>query len=126
MPHERVGGFERGVISYALDDALGSAGFHRRLVQNGRCRARALVRARMRAEHDGVPRFERNQCLVNGRGGGIGGRQDGRHHAHGNADLHHLFFRQLAQNADVFMPRMHRGSRSAHSRFLTYLSGALP
>ena len=101
MPHERVGGFERGVID-ALDDALGSAGFHRRLVQNRRGGAGALVRARMRAEHNGVPRFERNQDLVNGRGGGIGGGQDGRHHAHGNADLHHLFFRQLAQNADGF------------------------
>jgi hypothetical protein len=33
VPHERVGGFERGVI-HALNDALGSAGFHRRLVQD--------------------------------------------------------------------------------------------
>ena len=99
VPHQGAGGFERGVID-ALDDAFGRARFHRRLVQNSRCVAGALVRARMRAENDGVARFERNERLVNRRGSGIGSGQNGRHHSHGNAHLHHFFFRQLAQYAD--------------------------
>ena len=50
----------------------------------------------------GVARLERDQRLVDGGGSGIGGGKDGRDHAHRHADFDHLFFGQLAQDADGF------------------------
>ena len=59
-----------------------------------------LKRAGMRADDDGVAGLEGDQRLVDGGGSGIGGGQNGRHHAHRHADFDDLFFGQFAQDAD--------------------------
>src|SRR5471030_3495806 len=67
---------------------------------NGRGLARALVRARMRADDDGVAGFQRNQDLVNCRGGRIGSGQNSRHHAYRHGDFDQLLLRQFADDPD--------------------------
>ena len=48
------------------------------------------------------PALSEMSDLINRRRSGIGGGQNGRDHAHRDADFDQLFFRQFAQNADGF------------------------
>ena len=75
----------------------------------------------MRAEHDGITRFERDKAFVNRRGRGIGGGQDGRHHSHRDPDLSDLLVRQLAQNADRFHPAHTAGQQVGAEQILGQL-----
>ena len=126
MPHQGVGSFERR-RGDALDDIFRRSCFQRGVVKDTGRLTGAPLGIGMRAEHNRVARLQRNQALVNGRGRGIGGRENGRNHPYRNTDLGDLLFRQLAQMTPiVFSPRMRRGSRSAHSRFFASLSLALP
>ena len=49
-----------------------------------------------------LPALSEISDLVDGRGGGIGGGQDGRHHAHRHADFDDFLFGNFAQDADGF------------------------
>ena len=97
------------------------------LIQDRRRLAGALVGARMRADDDRVARLERDQRLVDRGGRGIGGRQDRRDDAHGHADFDDPLFGQFAEEADgLHAAHAARQPVGVQSRFLTYLSLALP
>src|ERR1022692_492149 len=101
MLHQGVGGFDGGSI-YALDQAWWGAGLERGLLEHSHSFARADLRARMGADDDGVAGFERDQSFVDGRGGGIGGGQNGGHDAHGNGNLYESLIGDLAKDTDGF------------------------
>ena len=61
--------------------------------------ADALLGGGVRREHDGVASLQRNERLVDDRGGGVGGRDDARDHADGNRDFHDLVDLVLAEYA---------------------------
>ena len=88
LGHERVGGLERDGVDPA-DDALGCASSHGGAQHDKRGLGGALLRARVRADHDGVARLEGQQALEDRRGGGVGGGDDRRDDTDRLGDLDH-------------------------------------
>ena len=80
LPHHRARKSHAGLV-YPADDLVGSARLDGGLQHHFRRLDRAFFRAGMRGNNQPVPRLETDQRLKNRRGGGIGGRNDGREHA---------------------------------------------
>ena len=72
MPHQGIGGFDRR-SGDALDDVGGGAGFDSRLIEYVRRFAGAPPGVGVRAEHDRVSGFQRDQGFVDCGGRRIGG-----------------------------------------------------
>ena len=99
MTHQLLRALERD-RRHPADAARGRTGRRGGLAHDLGDARDAPRRRRMRAEHDGAARLERDQDLVDGRGRRVGGRHDGGHDAEGLGDLDDLLVLDPVDDAD--------------------------
>ncbi|OQA95215.1 MAG: hypothetical protein BWY25_02492 [Chloroflexi bacterium ADurb.Bin222] len=87
-------------LLHAADQTLGRAGVLRGDGERLHCLVGAACGGRVGRDDDGVARFDGNQALEDGGGGGVGGRGEGGNHTQGPGDFVEVAGRVVADDAN--------------------------